>query len=83
MQFPSNIYFSVGGCSSFCFVSMYKLNNVKFFLQEQTIFSSTRQVFVRSQYGFLRSEENVNLSNFQHLGCMDGSVSFNFLWTLW
>ena len=54
----------------------------KFFTRAEH-FPNRSQAFARSQHGFLRSEQNVNLNNFQHLGCMGVSVFCNFLWTLW
>ena len=39
---------------------VYKLNKVQFFSVREH-FSGGRQVFARSQHGFLRSEESLNL----------------------
>ena len=56
-----------------CNVFVYKLNKVQFFSLKQN-FSSGRQAFAKSQHCFFRSEENVYLIKFQHLGCMGASV---------
>ena len=54
-----------------------KLNKAQFFPWTE-FFSSGRQAFARSHHGFLRSEEDVNLNKFQHLGCMGVILSCSF-----
>ena len=45
-------------------LSMYKLNEGKFFFSRTENFPSGRQASAKSPHGFLGSEENVNLNKY-------------------